>query len=614
MTVRGTIRASLRLLDLHDRRLLWVATALQMTTAVLDFLGVLLVGLAGTLSFAMVAGQAPPRFVTELASTVGLGGLADEALLATLAAAAAVFLLAKSIVAPLLLAKVFRFLARREAMVSARLTKELLSRPLSFVQQRSTQETARALVRGTHNAIGIVLGQMVVGLSDLTLLAVLAVPLLLINPSVALGAILFFAVVAGGVHWVLGTRADRFGSQGSRVDDLLSLRTVQEALGAYREITVADRRSFYVDRLRNLRDRSAESAMGARVVGMLPKYVSEAGLVLGAMALAAVLFTTQPVDVAAGTFAVFIVAATRVVPALLRVQGAALSIRAAAGPAEPTFLLAEDLGHPINRQEITPRAPATGYRDFVPSITLRDVRFAYPAEVESALHDITLAVAPGQTAALVGPSGAGKSTLADVILGVLQPDSGEVLVGGIPPGDAVSHWPGAIAYVPQAVMLVEASVRANVALGLPEKLFDDESVWEALDRAQLGDFVRTKPDGLDTQIGERGLRLSGGQRQRIGIARALFTRPRLLVLDEATSALDAETEQSITAILDDLDEGVTVVIVAHRLSTVRHADLVVYVEDGGVLAAGVFTEVYSKVPALQRQAELMGLSGPTLQG
>lgn len=614
VTVRGTIRASLRLLDLRDRRLLWVATTLQMTIALLDFVGVALIGLAGALSFAMVAGQTPPRVVTALASRVGLGGLADGALLATLAAAAAMFLLAKSIVSPLLLARVFRFLARREAMVSGRLTKELLSRPLSFVQQRSTQETARALVRGTHNAIGIVLGHMVVGLADLALLAVLAVPLLVINPAVALGAILFFAVLAGGVHWVLGTRADRFGSQGSQVDDLLSLRTVQEVLGAYREITVADRRSFYVDRLRDLRDRSAESTAGARVVGMLPKYVSEAGLVLGAMTLAAVLFTTQPVAVAAGTFAVFLVAATRVVPALLRVQGAALSIRAAAGPAQPTFLLAEDLRHPMNPQEVhkgaNHGAPTTDSRDFVPSIALRDVRFAYSADGESALRDVTLTVSAGRTAALVGPSGAGKSTLADVILGVLRPDSGEVLVGGIPPGDAVSRWPGAVAYVPQTVMMVEASVRANVALGLPERLIDDELVWEALSRAQLAEFVRTKPDGLDTPIGERGLRLSGGQRQRLGIARALFTRPRLLVLDEATSALDAETEQAITAILDDLDEDVTVVIIAHRLSTIRHADLVAYLEGGAVVAAGTFTEVCSKVPALHRQAGLMGLNGP----
>jgi ABC-type multidrug transport system fused ATPase/permease subunit len=336
------------------------------------------------------------------------------------------------------------------------------------------------------------------------------------------------------------------------------------------------------------------------------------------MTLAAALFTTQPLDIAAGTFAVFLVAATRVVPALLRIQSAALSIRAAAGPAEPTFLLAEDLRHPMNSQEVQKKdhhgASTTDSQGFVPSIALRDVRFAYSADDESALRDVTLTVSAGYTVALVGPSGAGKSTLADVILGVLRPDSGEVLVGGIPPGDTVSRWPGAIAYVPQTVMMVEASVRANVALGLPARLIDDESVWEALSRAQLAEFVRTKPDGLDTHIGERGLRLSGGQRQRLGIARALFTRPRLLVLDEATSALDAETEQAITAILDDLDSDVTVVIIAHRLSTIRHADLVLYMADGGVVAAGTFTEVCARVPALHRQAGLMGLAGPTVGG
>ncbi|MEX0728644.1 MAG: ABC transporter ATP-binding protein [Planctomycetaceae bacterium] len=586
-----------------------------MTTSLLDFLGVVLVGSAGALALALVAGQSAPSFVTALASALGLGGLDSGALVATFAAAAALFLLIKSIVSPLILARVFRFLARREAVVSARLTRELLACPLSFVQRRSTQEAARALIRGPRNAIAIVLGQMVVGLAELALLVVLAVPLLLINPPVALGAIAFFAVLAWGVQWALGTRADRLGSRVSQVDDLLSLRTVQEALGAYREITVADRRSFYVDRLRGLQNRSAEAAMGTRLVAMLPKYISEAALVFGAFALAAVLFTTQPIPVAAGTFTVFLAAATRMLPAFLRVQGAALSIRSAAGPAGPTYSLAADLGYPRNQPEGEPqKTPGLSngvYPDFVPSIALRDVSYAYAAADESALRHVTFTVSAGQTVALVGRSGAGKSTLADVILGVLQPDSGDVFIGSIDPVNAVTRWPGAVAYVPQTVMMVEASIRANVALGLPADFVDDESVWEALSRAQLADFVRTKPEGLDTLIGERGLHLSGGQRQRLGIARAFFSRPRLLILDEATSALDAETERAITVILNDLDEGVTVLIIAHRLSTVRHADLVVYLEDGSVVSAGTFTEVCSQVPALRRQAGLMGLTGPT---
>jgi ABC-type multidrug transport system fused ATPase/permease subunit len=185
-----------------------------------------------------------------------------------------------------------------------------------------------------------------------------------------------------------------------------------------------------------------------------------------------------------------------------------------------------------------------------------------------------------------------------------------VTVGGLPPGEAVRRWPGGIGYVPQDVTLSNDSLRANVALGIPGEFVDEDAVWDALRMAHLDDFVRALPEGLDTQIGERGLRLSGGQRQRLGIARALFSRPRLLVLDEATSALDAETERAITAMLDELGDTVTTVVVAHRLSTVRHCDLVAYLEDGRILAAGTFTDVRALVPALERQATLMGLHTP----
>ena len=224
-----------------------------------------------------------------------------------------------------------------------------------------------------------------------------------------------------------------------------------------------------------------------------------------------------------------------------------------------------------------------------------------------AISGMNLTVAEGQSLALVGRSGAGKSTLADLILGVFKPDTGRVAVGGLAPGDAVHRWPGAIAYVPQDVMLTNGTVRANVALGLPPTDVDDDMVWDALRRAHLADYVCSLPARLDSQIGERGVRLSGGQRQRLGIARALFTRPRLLVLDEATSALDAETEQAITGTLEELGGDVTTVIIAHRLSTVRSVDLVVYLEEGEALARGTFNEVCSEVPALKRQAALMGL-------
>lgn len=610
MTVRETIAASLRLLDRRDRRLFGAAILIQMATSLLDFAGVAFIGLAGALSVAAVSGQPAPPRISALVSAVGGGDLSDGSLVAVLASAAALALLVKSAVAPLLMSRVLGFLARRDAQVAAKLTRELLARPLTFVQLRSTQETSAALIRGVNAATVVVLGQAAVAASDLALLAVLSVALLIINAPVALGAIAFFGTLTWVLQRALGAQAARFGAE--RADlDTTSLRTVQEALGGYREIVVADRRSFYAQRLNALRSRAALAVARGQLVAILPKYVSEAALVLGAFALAAVLFSTQPVTVAAGTCALFLAAATRVMPSLLRVQGAALAIRAAAGPASSTYRLAHDLGYPLSRGatpagDSTPRAALPGHADFVPRVELSAVNFTYPGAIRRAVRDVTVSIPAGRSVALVGRSGAGKSTLADVILGVLQPDTGAVTVGGVPVAEAVNRWPGAIAYVPQEVMVVDASVRANVALGLPADLIDDESVWEALSLAHLADFVRAIPEGLDAPVGERGLRLSGGQRQRIGIARALFTRPRLIVLDEATSALDAETEWAITEIFAELTD-VTMVIIAHRLSTVQHAELVVYLDDGKATAMGTFDEVCAEVDALRRQAELMGL-------
>jgi len=209
--------------------------------------------------------------------------------------------------------------------------------------------------------------------------------------------------------------------------------------------------------------------------------------------------------------------------------------------------------------------------------------------------------------ALVGGSGAGKSTLADVILGVLQPTTGRVSIGGVPPAEAIRRWPGAMAYVPQAVALVEGTVRDNVALGLPREAIDDERVWEALERAHLAEFLRSSRDALDTEVGERGIRLSGGQRQRLGIARALYTRPKFLVLDEATSALDAETEVAVVETLRELEGEVTTVTIAHRLATVRTVETLVFMREGLVVASGSFDEVRAAVPDFDRQAALLGL-------
>jgi ABC-type multidrug transport system fused ATPase/permease subunit len=351
-----------------------------------------------------------------------------------------------------------------------------------------------------------------------------------------------------------------------------------------------------------------------QIMGQIPKFVFEIALIVGAGLLAFSQFLTRDVVAAVAVIAVFLTAATRVMPALLRLQSGLLTVRSASGAAAPTLELAEEFPDVGDSSALDPGLRERllvglneGYVGFTPDIRLAGVTLTYPGAESQAIANTSFEVAPGESLALVGPTGAGKSTIADVILGVLAPDHGEVWMGGVSPMEAAQRWPGAIAYVPQDITVVEGTIRDNVALGLPVETVDDDLVWEALDRAHLAGMVRGEREGLDTIVGENGVRLSGGQRQRLGLARALFTRPRLIVLDEATSALDAETERAVSLALEELEGDVTLVIVAHRLATIRHCSSVAYIEQGSLKVQGSFDEVRRQQPNFDRQAELLGL-------
>ena len=277
------------------------------------------------------------------------------------------------------------------------------------------------------------------------------------------------------------------------------------------------------------------------------------------------------------------------------------------GSALPTLDLAESLAN-IKASEVKEsEILETEHEGFAGSIDIRDATFTYPGKSEPAISNVSLRVNPGSFVAFVGPSGAGKTTIVDILLGILPPQSGSVQISDVDPMSAITKWPGAIAYVPQDVAIASGSFRENIALGFPIELASDEAVLTPLQVAHLDDFVLSTPHGLDTEVGERGAKVSGGQRQRLGIARALFTKPKLLVLDEATSALDAETESNVSLAISSLRGNTTVVMIAHRLATVRNADLVVYLDQGQALAQGTFDEVRAAVPDFDRQAQLLGL-------
>ena len=336
------------------------------------------------------------------------------------------------------------------------------------------------------------------------------------------------------------------------------------------------------------------------------KYVIETSVILGALLIGAGQFLFQDAMHAVGTLAVFLTAGTRIAPAVLRIQQGMIMIRSAIGQAKPTLDLIDELGNTALAENFIDTVDTT-HSGFDSVITIENASFTYPRKLGPAISDVSMVVPAGRSVAIVGTSGAGKTTIIDVLLGVLPPDKGRVLISGLPPLEAVAKWPGAISYVPQDVVIASGTIRENVALGYPLEAATDELVMSALRIAHLDKFIEGLADGLDTQVGERGAKISGGQRQRLGIARAMFTKPHLLVLDEATSSLDAETEASISEAIYGLRGSSTVIMIAHRLSTVRNADIVMYLSDGKIIAAGGFEEVRDSIPDFDRQAKLMGL-------
>lgn len=614
--VLASLRSALSLLTRRDRRILSVVVVLQVALSLLDLVAVALIGIVAAVAGTAATGS-PPALLGSLIDRLGLADVDPLVLAIVLAAVAGVLLLVKSVLTFLLTRRTFRFLANRQAMISSRLAESLLSRPLLQVQRRSSQEVAYALTRGVNSLTMGVIGQAVILIGESSLIVVLTIGLLFVDPMVAIFAVAFFGALALLLHRTLAGIGSRLGKQAQDAE-IDSVESIQEVLRSYREVTVSGRSALHVEEFQGLRWIAAGVQGTLMVVSQISKYAFELALILGGSLLALSQALTKDTAAAVAVIAVFLAASSRIMPSLLRLQDATFAIRGNSALAGRTLELVRQLEDTAEDGERRQRLPkevlgavlggiADDHAGFTPEVVCTALSFRFPDADRATVEGFSVTVRPGTSLALVGATGAGKSTVADLMLGVLEPDSGAVMISGCDPVAAVRRWPGAIAYVPQDVAVANADVRRNVALGLPASAISDDLVWEALRRAHLADLLVDERAGLDTPVGERGIKLSGGQRQRLGLARALYTRPHLLVLDEATSALDAETEAAIAESIAELSGNTTMVLIAHRLATVRDCDQIAYLDDGVALAIGTFDEVRASVPAFDRQAALLGL-------
>jgi len=578
---------------------------LQVGLGFLDLVGVAAIGVLGALAVTGVQSLEPGNRVSSVLKLLGLSNLGFQNQVAILGLSAAGILILRTALSIIVTKKIFFFLSRRGAVISSNLISRLLSQSLLQVQARSTQDTVYAVTAGVNSITLGVLGTAITLVSDGSLLIIMVLGLFLVDPTIAITSILFFGSLGYILYRTMNVKAHNLGYLMSELS-IVSNEKIIEVLNSYRESVVRNRREYYAREIGKLNMKLADVLAEMKFMPNVSKYVIESGIVLGAVLIAGAQFALQDARHAVATLSVFLASGTRIAPAIMRLQQSLIQMKSGLGSAMPTLVLIESLKDiPISDQ--VGDILNTVHEGFKADVELTDITLTYPDKKMSALKNVTLMVHKGESLAIVGASGAGKTSLVDVLLGVLLPDSGEISISGKDPLETIATWPGAISYVPQDVTISNGTFRENIALGYPPEVATDELVWGALETAQLADFVRALPKGLDTPVGEGGSRISGGQRQRLGIARAMFTQPKLLVLDEATSSLDGQTEADISGAIQGLKGSVTVIMIAHRLSTVRNADQVIYMETGNILARGTFEEVRSAVPDFDSQAKLMGL-------
>lgn len=597
-------RRILALLLPHERRRFWMLGVLIVGMAFIELLGV-----ASIMPFLAVLAE--PRIVETnayLAWAYGLFEFPDRtSFLLLLGGVTTVVIIVSQLFKALTTYVLLRFVRSCEVSISARLLSGYLRQPYSWFLGRNSADLGKTILSEVESFSNNVFGASLRILAYGMLITTLVGFLVFVNPIVALTG----ALVVGGSYAVIFLKIREkllsMGAERMRMNTA-RFRFAQEAIGGIKDVKLLGLEDAYLNRYRRAARSFARAKAMAALAAELPRYLLE-GVVFGAiMLLLLLLMITAQGDIGTilPTVGVFAFAGMRLFPVMNTFYRAISKLRFQ-GPVLDAF-------HEEFRTIVTPNAAASANANESAPVPLRrqlqlvDIVYRYPGSERGALERLNLSIEAGTTVGLVGATGAGKTTAVDVILGLLEPQEGELRVDGVAVGASNRRaWQRGLGYVPQQIFLIDDSVANNIALGVPPKQLDMAAVERAARIANLHDFVQQEmPEGYATLVGERGVRLSGGQRQRIGIARALYHDPSVLILDEATSALDNLTERAVMDAVNNLGGAKTIVMIAHRLSTVRDCDTIFVLEKGRCLAAGNYASLIADSETFRNLAAAAG--------
>jgi ATP-binding cassette, subfamily B, bacterial PglK len=492
------------------------------------------------------------------------------------------------------------FINNRMYLISHRLMSSYMQAPYTFHLKRNTAELLRNTTQEVRLFINIVFTNSLSIARESVMAIAILVMLLVLEPLITLLVLLFSGLGTGTFLFLTQKKVKAYGlqEQGHRRN---MIKAVNQGLGGIKDARVLNREPEFIEKFRTEIKKSSRLAAYIRHIKQIPKPVVETTAVIAMMMIAGLMvWQGRPMGAIIPILTLFAMATVRLMPAVQQVSSMYTNLRYNLVSVDPIYDDLKELEE-HNRKFLIDRQSKKQLQ-LNHSIRVKDLSYSYPETDEQALHGVSFEILKGRAVAFVGSSGAGKTTLVDLLLGLLEPSGGEILVDGSNICENLSAWQRNIGYIPQSIYLADDTLRSNIAFGLPEKEIDDEKIRRAVESAQLADLLERLPDGLDTAIGEHGTRLSGGQRQRVGIARALYHNPQVLVMDEATSALDNITERHITEAIERLKGERTVIMIAHRLTTVRNCDELFLMSNGRIVDSGTYDELVEQNKEFRKMA------------
>lgn len=600
---KSAAKQALAVLPKETPRKLCLLIAFQAITSTLDIFAILLLGTVSK-SGLDYSQNKPASFPKELVSILNIQDFGFVVQAGVISILIIFLFIMRTIISVFGNKKIFHYLASQASFASRYTIDRMFGRKPDFITNRNSQEFLYGVTQGIDNLTLNYLGSATILITESIFLVCMVTVVFIIQPITGIMTLIIFTTATILIHRMTSGKAKEIAEEFTNLQVLYNKRLLDTLL-VYRELVLRQKQVSVTQEIQSARSRSL--TLRARLIFLptLSKYLFELVVVLGGSVIALTQLAISDTSAAITSVTVFLAAASRVLPSLIRAQSALQSVRQSEGNA---VIILQQLRELETQAEFNETKPSLVEKkaNFIPILRMENVNFSYDKDSGFELKDINLEVKTGQFVAIVGESGSGKTTLIDLMLGMITPESGTIKISNLSPLEAISHWPGKVAYVPQDVAIVDGDIIRNVTLE-ENCVVADSEILKALEKAHLERDVLRMPLGLREQVGERGIRLSGGQRQRLGIARALFTNPEMIFFDEATSSLDPITEKTVTEAIYEKKGNITLIVVAHRLSTVKSADLVILMDKGRIIAQGTFEEVRSASPKFDQQAKLVNL-------